>query len=340
MTKCGCPFFALFRRVGTTNASTTGLRFYYSPHHGLASRYNTGMKFKIALLQITAFGDDQKKNLAKGLEACREAKAIGADLAVFPELWNIGATLSPLDPEGRRRWIASAIDQESIFFQTFASLSREMEMNIAVTYLEAHQPLPRNTVSILNRRAEIVLNYSKVFICDFGKDELDKPNPNNDDIGCDMNCSPGEAFRVCTLEGSEGQAKVGAMICADREFPEAATQLMLNGAELVIVPNACTWDENRTAGLKTRAFENLVGVAMTNYPGLSRGSSQAHSCVAWRAGRSVDTLIARAGEHEQIFLASFDLDDIRTFRRAESWRMNYRKAWHQERSNPKSKNGR
>ena len=63
-----------------------------------------------------------------------------------------------------------------------------------------------------------------------------------------MNCSPGEAFDVCALEGSDGQVQVGAMICADREFPEAATALMLNGAELVVVPNACTWDEIRAAG--------------------------------------------------------------------------------------------
>ena len=97
-----------------------------------------------------------------------------------------------------------------------------------------------------------------------------------------MHCSPGESFDVCLLKGAEGQVNVGAMICADREFPEAATQLMLNGAELVIVPNACTWDEIRTAGLKTRAFENLLGIAMTNYPGLNRGNSQTHSCVACR----------------------------------------------------------
>ncbi|HKN61587.1 MAG TPA: carbon-nitrogen hydrolase family protein [Candidatus Acidoferrales bacterium] len=288
------------------------------------------MKFKVALLQISSFGDDQGKNLAKGVQACREAKALGADLAVFPELWNIGAAPSPLDPEGRRRWTASAIDRKSNFFRTFAALAREQEMNIAVTYLEAHQPLPRNTVSILDRRGEAVLNYSKVFICDFGKDELQKPNLRADDIGCDVNCSPGETFDVCTLENAEGRVTVGAMICADREFPEAATQLMLHGAELVVVPNACTWDEIRTAGLKTRAFENLVGIAMTNYPGLNRGNSQAHSCLAWRAGQSVDALIAEAGEQEQILLATFDVDDIRAFRKTELWRMDYRKAWHRK----------
>ena len=171
-----------------------------------------------------------------------------------------------------------------------------------------------------------MLNYSKVFICDFGKEELLKPNPNVHDIGCDVNCSPGERFDVCTLMGAKGQVKIGAMVCADREFPEAASQLMLNGAELIVVPNACTWDDIRTAGLKTRAFENLVGIASVNYPApQNNGNSQAYTCVAWRNGKSGDTLIARAGEHEEILLATFDMDEIRQFRRTESWRMDYRR---------------
>lgn len=221
----------------------------------------------------------------------------------------------------------SAIDQRSSFFQSFVALARELELNIAVTYLEAHQPMPRNTVSVINRRGEVMLEYSKVFICDFGKDKLLKPNQNSHDVGCDVNCSPGEVFDVCTVVGAEGEVKIGAMICADREFPEAAGQLMLSGAELIMVPNACTWDDIRTAGLKTRAFENLVGIAMVNYPEpLNNGNSQAYTCVAWRNGRSIDTLIAKAGEREEILLATFDMDDIREFRSTESWRMDYRRA--------------
>jgi predicted amidohydrolase len=106
------------------------------------------MKFNVALLQIAAFRNDQDQNLARGVEACLEAKELGADLAVFPELWNMGATPAPLDLESRRAWMGSAIDRESSFFQTFASLARDQEMNIAVTCLEAHQPLPRNSASI------------------------------------------------------------------------------------------------------------------------------------------------------------------------------------------------
>jgi hypothetical protein len=123
------------------------------------------MNFRVALLQIAPFGNDQNRNLAKGLECCRAAKAAGADLAGFPELWNIGCTLCPIDADGRRSWAAAAIDQRSEFFQTFAALARELSMSIALTYLETHQPKPRNTVSIISGRGEVALNYSKVFIC-------------------------------------------------------------------------------------------------------------------------------------------------------------------------------
>ena len=285
------------------------------------------MNFTVALLQIAPFGNDQSRNLAKGLQCCRKAKALGADLAVFPELWNIGFTPSPIDSQGRQMWMHSAIDQRSTFFQSFTALARELDLNIAITYLEAHRPMPRNTVSVISRRGEVVLNYSKVFICDFGKDELLNRDPRVEDIGCDVNCSPGESFDICTLAGTEGEVKVGAMICADREFPEVASQLMLNGAEVIVVPNACTWDDIRTAGLKTRAFENLVAIAMVNYPApLNNGNSQAYPCVAWRNSKPDDTLIAQAGQEEQILLVTFDMEDIREFRRTESWRMNYRRA--------------
>lgn len=256
----------------------------------------------------------------------RRAKSLGADLAVFPELWNIGCSLSPLD---RSRWINSAIDQQGDFVQRVADLARELELSIAITYLEKHHPLPRNSVSMIDHKGRIVLHYSKVYICDFGKDEISRPQPHIDDIGCDINCSPGESFSVCTLANSQGEVKIGAMICSDREFPEPATRLMLNGAELIIVPNACRWDEIRTAGLKTRAFENLVGIAMVNYPSpTSNGHSQAHTCIPWRNGKSTDTQIGKAGEHEDILLAQFDVGEIRAFREAECWRLKYRRSPH------------
>ena len=194
------------------------------------------MKFTIALLQIAPTQGNQDKNLEKGIRYCREAKMRGADLVVFPELWNIGFAACPIDTTGMRAWKASAIDQKDQFFQEFVALARELKLNIAITYLARHVPKPQNSVSIISGLGEVVLDYSKQFICDFGKEEFLKPHPNRDDIGCDFNCDPGDSFEVCTLVGRGGEVRVGAMICADREFPEAATELMLNGAEVIVVP--------------------------------------------------------------------------------------------------------
>ena len=93
---------------------------------------------------------------------------------------------------------------------------------------------------------------------------------------------------------------------------------MLNGAELILVPNASTWDEIRSAGLKTRAIDNRVGVAMANYPRPGAGNSQAYTCVAWRDGKPQDTVVGRTGEEEEILLVHFEVDKIQEFRTAES----------------------
>lgn len=285
------------------------------------------MKFSVALLQILPDNSNQQKNLEKGIEYCKKAKELGVDLVLFPEMWNIGYEACPFDEEGKKRWEEKAIDQQSEFFQSFVRLAKELEINIALTYLEKYSPKPRNTVSIIDKNGQVVLNYSKVFICNFGTDQLSKDSPDYDQVGVDHNITAGTTFDVCILTGKEGEVKAGALICADREFPEAATELMLKGAELIIVPNACTLDEIRICQFKTRALDNLLGIALTNYPApKNNGHSIAFHPAAWDPkGNSKDTLIIEAGEEEGIFLAEFDMDQIRDFRKMESWRMNYRR---------------
>jgi len=47
------------------------------------------MKIKIAMLQLLPEASIEQ-NLKKGLDACIEAKKLGADIALFPEMWNTG----------------------------------------------------------------------------------------------------------------------------------------------------------------------------------------------------------------------------------------------------------
>jgi predicted amidohydrolase len=153
-------------------------------------------------------------------------------------------------------------------------------MAIAITYLERWPEAPRNTVLLIDRFGRPVLKYAKVHTCDFSVEAL---------------LTPGTDFPVCTLDTESGTVHVGAMICYDREFPESARILMLNGAEIILVPNACDMNEIRLRQLSVRAFENMVGVAMANYAGEGWGKSAAyHPCVFDEQGRAVDPLVIEA----------------------------------------------
>ena len=95
--------------------------------------------------------------------------------------------------------------------------------------------------------------------------------------------------------------KIGAMICYDREFPESARILMLKGAEIILVPNACPMEINRISQLRGRAYENMVGIATVNYPSGKpdcNGHSTAFDGIAYKPGElgSRDTLIIEADE--------------------------------------------
>lgn len=186
-------------------------------------------------------------------------------------------------------------------------------MAIALTYLEKWNGPPRNSVSLIDRHGEIVLTFAKVHTCEFDLEAA---------------LTPGDGFPVCDLNTSQGDVKIGFMICYDREFPESARILMLNGAELILTPNACTLDAHRLSQFKTRAFENMVGVAMTNYAEpQNNGHSLAIDAVAYPIpdGEPRDTVIIEAGGSEDIYLAAFDMDSIRAYRKRETWGNAYRR---------------
>ena len=175
---------------------------------------------RIALLQISPCGDTDK-NLQKGLAACRAARAQGADIALFPEMWSNGYNLygRPVDA-----WKAEAIPGDGAFVHSFGALARELDMAVGVTLLERYDGGPRNTLVLFDRHGERKLTYAKVHTCDF-------------DV--ERSLTPGDGFSVVSLDTACGAVHVGAMICYDREFPESARLLMLQGAELILVPNAC-----------------------------------------------------------------------------------------------------
>jgi len=257
---------------------------------------------RVALLQLLPEGSPEA-NLRKGLDACRKAKELGADIALFPELWSIGYDLPNRLDELKSR----AISRDGDFVRAFAALAKELEMAVGITFLEEYSSAPRNTLCLFDRFGKNTLTYAKVHTCDFDGELL---------------LTSGVDFPVAELDTARGAVKVGAMICYDREFPESARILMLKGAELILVPNACPMEINRISQLRARAFENMLGIATVNYPKGQpdcNGHSSAFDGIAYKPSlpESRDTLLIEAGEEEGIFLADFPIDEIRDYRKRE-----------------------
>jgi N-carbamoylputrescine amidase len=273
----------------------------------------TSQTLRIALLQMVSCGSDLHANEQKGEDFCRRAAAMGAHLALFPEMWSVGYTLPKLnDPQGLKDWQSLAIIDQDNFIHTFRHLARQLDMAIALTYLENWNGLARNSLTLINRKGERVLTYAKVHTCDFDRE---------------IAFTPGEDFPVCELETPQGNLNVGAMICFDREFPEPARILMLKGAELILVPNACEMEANRLAQLSSRAMENMLAIALANYAApQENGHSIIFDGMAFAANEgSRDMRLVEAGPGEGIYLADLNLDQLRSYRKKEAWGNAFRK---------------
>lgn len=257
-------------------------------------------EIRIAMFQIMPTGTVQG-NLKKGMEWCRRAKELGTDIALFPEMWSCGYQI-PADMETLK---GMAVSRDSFFVESYRNLARELDMAIGITFLENFEPLPRNSICLIDRFGEEVYTYAKVHTCDFGDE-------------CRL--TPGEDFYAADLDTEKGTVKVGSMICFDREFPESARILMLKGAEILLVPNACPMEINRICQLRGRAYENMVGIATVNYPGMQpdcNGHSTAFDGIAYGSDGSRDMLILEADESEGIFVADFPIEQMRAYRRSE-----------------------
>ncbi len=264
---------------------------------------NSICNIKIALLQISPCKTLQE-NLEKGIKYCKKAREGGADIALFPEMWSNGYNIydRPVD-----EWKAEAIPVNSDFVNTFGSLAKKLNMAIGITLLEKYENAPRNSLVLFDRSGERKLVYAKVHTCDFDVEH---------------NLTPGEDFYVTTLDTVSGEVKVGAMICYDREFPESARILMLKGAELILVPNACPMEINRLSQLRARAYENMTAIATCNYPEIvpdCNGGSSVFDGVAYlpELEGSRDTCILQADGQEGIYMAELDLEQLRNYRKNE-----------------------
>lgn len=268
------------------------------------------MNIKIAFLQLNS-GKTLDEQLSIGIEACKEAKDKGADIALFPEMWSDGYYL----PSDEAELDDLAVCKESRFIGSFRDLSEKLEMAIGITFLEKKEnKRPLNSVIFFDRTGKEILHYSKVHTCAFAEEAV---------------LDEGDDFRVADLDLGRGSVKIGSMICFDREFPESSRILMLKGAELILQPNACPLEINRLAALRTRAYENMLAVATCNYPQGHpdcNGHSVLFDGVPWLPEEPGvrDMCVFEAPGDAGVYVAELDIDQLRRHRSREVMGDRYR----------------
>ena len=258
------------------------------------------MIFKVAILQTRAEISNIKRNVDTIICSMKEASKNGADILLLPECFITGYEL-PMTYE-------KSISYDDEVIKKICGVAKEYNIGVVLTSFTKGNSKPQNTAFVINKSGEILIKYSKVHTCDFA-DEKD--------------VEAGTEFKVCDFEG----IKIGVMICYDREYPESARVLMLKGAEIILVPNDCGSMRPRIQALSTRAYENMVGIAMANANGENAGCSCAYSPICWdKNGICLDNTIMLADDMtEGLLYADFDMDEIRDYRSREMMGNTFRK---------------
>lgn len=271
----------------------------------ISSASDIANKLRVAMVQPIP-EVNAAKSLELGIAYCRQAKAEGADIVLFPEMYSLGyyTKVNFDNPKEVADWKALAQETSGPYVTRFQKLARELDLAIVITYLERIGDELRNAATLFDRHGKHLYTYHKVHTCSF--------------FPMEGSLAPGDDFYVAELDTRLGTVQVGTMTCYDREFPESARVLMLKGAELILTPNACGLKDIRIVQFRVRAWENSVAVAMANY---ATGQGNGNSCAYQANG---DELLL-AGGGEGLFFADIDLEELRTIRSKTFWGNAWRK---------------
>jgi N-carbamoylputrescine amidase len=261
---------------------------------------------KVAAIQA-GFGADMAANIAKVETLVRQAAKQGAQVILPPELFQGIYFPTRQDP----KWFATAYPaSEHPAVKAMQALAKKLKVVIPVSFFENDGPRYYNSVAIADADGKILGLYRKSHIPD-GPGYQEKYYFRPGDTGF-------KAWR--TRHGA-----IGAGICWDQWYPEAARAMVLEGAEILLYPSAIG-SEPYDTGLDTHrqwqramqghAVSNAVPVVAANRIGVEEndGASQrfyGHSFIADHRGE----IVAELGETEEGVVAhSFDLDEIANYR--------------------------
>ena len=262
----------------------------------------------VGAVQI-ACSDDVDVNLDKIELHVREAARRGARLVVLQELFEGPYFCIDIDAAHNRR--AKPFKGNSTVAR-FSSLARELGVVLPVSFFEENGDQRFNSLTMLDADGKVLGLYRKSHIPD----------------------APGYSEKFYFANGDTGfmvhdtaVGKVGAGVCWDQWFPEAARCMVLKGAEILIYPTAIgsepsypAWDsrDHWQRVMQGHASANITPLIASNRVGVENGKSG--SMVFYGSSFIADHTGAKIAEADRVtegvITASLDMEEIAQQRRA------------------------
>ncbi|MFQ5701739.1 MAG: carbon-nitrogen hydrolase family protein [Acidobacteriota bacterium] len=246
---------------------------------------------RLALAQRSA-GPDRRKNIEGALDTMRKTRDAGADLIAFPEL-AVCRFFPQFEQHPSARELAEPVPGPTI--ERVMDLARELSLVTVFNLYEVDsEGRCFDSSPVIDADGTLLGVTRMVHIADFtGFHEKAYYHPGD------------RGAPVYTTRAG----RIGVAICYDRHYPEYMRALAVNGAELVVIPQAGAVDEWPEglfeAEVRTAAFQNGYFAGLCNRVGVEEKLTFAgESFIVDPDGR----IVARARRlEEDLLIADLDL---------------------------------
>lgn len=266
------------------------------------------MKLTLAATQF-ACSTDAATNLASAERVVREAARRGARVILLQELFETPYFCK--DHLASHFSLARPVDGNPVLGR-FQALARELEVVLPFSFFERANNAYFNSLAMIDADGRLLGVYRKSHI------------PEGPGYHEKYYFSPGDTgFRVWNTR----YGVLGAGICWDQWFPEAARCMALLGAEVLLYPTAIG-SEPHDASIDSRdhwqrcmqghAAANLMPLVASNRIGVERGQKYQMTFYgsSFIAGPSGEKLVEADRDSEAVLTATVDLEAVRAQRHA------------------------
>ena len=246
-------------------------------------------------MKVTA---DKAENLRTAEEAIRTAARQGAELVLLPEMFNC--------PYETPNFPVYAEKAGGPVWQALSGLAKEFGIYFSAGSVPECDDAGHvfNTAYVFDRSGNQIARHRKVHLFDIDV-KGGQYFKESDTL------TPGDSATVFDTEFG----KIGLCICFDIRFPEIFRRMVLEGADIVLVPaafNMTTGPAHWELTFRARALDNQIFVFGTSPARDLSASYQAfgHSIAVSPWGRVLNQM----DEHEGIQITTIDLDEIGSVR--------------------------